>query len=446
MIRLLALAAALALLTATEQPSAQSGHPSSAGQHSTVTGHPSGRAQAREPASSIAPASSIDHPATGHEVHLSAPAIAVDREGPLVAWMTQESQDNIVYVARPGGERVRVTPAGLSGDSLHQAPGLVVGPGAEIYVTWASRRPKPEGGLFASDLQLSRSLDGGQTFDAPLRMNADFPTSHSFEGLTVTPDGTVVVAWIETRSEPGGPQLRGPHVHGDQPHTYLARVTERGSRVERITKLDDDETCVCCRVSLASAKPDDLAIAWRKVFPGDIRDMVLALSRDGGRRVAPATRIHADNWRITACPHRGGSVAIDGRGRVHAVWYTEGTRNEPAVLYATAEDGRRFGAPRRVHVSSTSIPDHPRLAVDASGRALIVWEDATAVRRRVLMRETTASGLGPVRVLSQAIKAYAPDMTVSATGDAFVAWHEEQFPRTKTIVMRVTGRAPESKR
>jgi hypothetical protein len=37
-------------------------------------------------------------------------------------------------------------------------------------------------------------------------------------------------------------------------------------------------------------------------------------------------------------------------------------------------------------------------------------------------------------------------MTVSATGDAFVAWHEEQVPRTKTMVMRVTGRAPESKR
>ena len=84
--------------------------------------------------------------------------------------------------------------------------------------------------------------------------------------------------------------------------------------------------------------------------------------------------------------------------------------------------------------------------VDASSRAIIVWEDSTAVRRRVLMRETTASGLGPVRVLSQAIKAYAPDMTMSADGVAFVAWHEEQFPQTKTIVVRVTGAATEKTR
>jgi len=393
------------------------------------TGRPSGRATAREPAGSI------DHPATGHEVHLSAPALATDREGPLVAWMTQEGHDNVVYVGRPAGPRVRVNPAALSGDSLHQAPGLAVGPGGETYVTWASRRPKPEGGLFASDLQLSRSLDGGKTFEPPLRVSDDTTfghgapqqrtpnPSHSFEDLTVAADGTVIVAWIATSQ-------------GERPHTYLARIAERGSRVEATTKLDNDETCVCCRVALAAGKPDTLAILWRKVFAGDVRDMVLARSRDGGRTVSPATRVHADNWRITACPHRGGSVAIDGRGRVHALWYTEGTRNEPDILYAIASDGQRFGAPRKVHVSTSSIPDRPRLAV-AGDRALIVWEDATAVRRRVLMRETTAAGLSPVRVLSQAIKAYAPDVTVSADGHVLVAWHEEQFPRTKTIVLRV---------
>ena len=378
---------------------------------------------AREPATST-----VTHPATGHEVHLSSPAVAVDREGPVVAWMAQERHDNVVYAARPGGGRVRVSPAGTSGDSLHQAPGLAIGPGGEIYVTWASRRPKPEGGLFASDLQLSRSVDGGKTFEAPVRVSDDTPISHSFEGLAVAPDGTVLVAWIETRA-------------GSRPRTYLARVADAGRRVESTVKVDDDETCVCCRVALAAARPDLVTVLWRKVFPGDIRDMVIARSRDGGRIIDPTTRVHVDGWRITACPHRGGSVAIDTRGRVHAIWYTEGTRNEPDVLYATASDGQRFGTPRRVHVSATSIPDHARLAVMGDGRAVIVWEDATAVRRRVLLRETTASGLGPVRLLSQAVKAYAPDVAPAPDGGVVVAWHEEQFPNTKTVVLRI-GAAP----
>ncbi len=58
---------------------------------------------------------------------------------------------------------------------MHQAPAIAAGPGAEVYVSWSSEKAKPEGTLFASDLQLSRSLDGGQRFDPPLRVNDDRP-------------------------------------------------------------------------------------------------------------------------------------------------------------------------------------------------------------------------------------------------------------------------------
>jgi hypothetical protein len=371
----------------------------------------------------------IVHPATGHESRLSPPALAVDGHGPIVAWTASEGHDNVVYARRAGTARVRVSPAGTSADSLHQSPGLAIGPTGEIYVTWAARRAKPDGALFASDLQLSRSLDGGASFDPPLRVHDDTPTSHSFEGLAVAPDGTVLVAWIETRP-------------GERPHTWLARVSDRGRRVDSAAVLDNDETCVCCRISVATATPDRVAVLWRKVLPGDIRDMVLARSADGGRTVAAAQRIHNDGWRISACPHRGGRVAFDARGRAHTVWYTEGKRGAPDVLYAMADDGGRFGTPRRVHTSSTSIPDHARLAVRPDGRAVIVWEDATAVRRRVLLREATAQHLGPTRVLSDAVKGYAPEVSIAPDGSAVAAWHEERFPRTITVVMRLDAGPP----
>jgi hypothetical protein len=133
------------------------------------------------------------HPAGGHDVHVSAPALAVDATGkPLVAWTTGGHDGNTAFVARPGdgGAPVRVSPAGMSVDSLHQAPGLAVGPGGEVYVTWSATKPKPAGALFASDLYLSRSLDGGRTFEAPLRVNDDRPIAHSFEDLAVAADGT----------------------------------------------------------------------------------------------------------------------------------------------------------------------------------------------------------------------------------------------------------------
>src|SRR5678810_741327 len=42
-------------------------------------------------------------------------------------------------------------------------------------------------------------------------------------------------------------------------------------------------------------------------------------------------------------------------------------RPRPDLYFATSEDGRRFGAPRRLHTSATSIPDHARMAVDREG-------------------------------------------------------------------------------
>jgi hypothetical protein len=371
------------------------------------------------------------HEARGHGAHVSSPALAVTPEGPLVAWTAPDGHDNVAYVARPGTERVptRVSPPGMSVDSLHQAPGVAVGPGGEVYVTWSSRKPKPAGGLFASDLQLSRSLDGGRSFEPPLRVNDDRPVAHSFEGVTVAPDGTVLVAWIDARD-------------GARPSTYLARVTERGARVESVARLEDGETCVCCRVAVAAGPAGAVAVAWRRVFPGDVRDMVATLSADGGRTAPPAARIHADHWRISACPHRGGSIAVDARGRLHAAWYTEGAHGRPAVMAAVAADGRRFGAARRLPTSAGWIPDQVRLAVHPAGHGVVVWEESTAVRRRVMLQAIDDGGRpqGAPRALSQAIKAYAPDVAVAGDG-LVVAWHEEQFPVTKTVVqpLRLEG-------
>jgi hypothetical protein len=369
----------------------------------------------------------ITHPGQGHEAHLSAAAVAVGRDGRiLVTWIAPNGHANDVYLARPeatGARPVRVNPDGLSADSMHQAPGIATGPQGEIYVSWSSVKTKPDGVLFASDLQLSRSLDGGQSFERPLRVNDDRPISHSFDGLATAPDGAVYLAWIDAREG------------GTQPRTYLARIAGRGTAVEHVTRLDAEETCVCCRVDVA-ASGGLVAALWRKVFPGNIRDMVLGLSRDGGRSFAPPALVHADGWKLTACPHRGGRVAIDPRGRLHAAWYTEGGDETPRILFASAGDGRRFDRPRTITVAAGSVPDHVRLALARDDAIAVAWEEATAVRRRVRIRASLDGGrsFAAAQSLSTAVKAYAPDVAAAPSGDVVAVWHEEQFPATKTVV------------
>jgi hypothetical protein len=373
------------------------------------------------------------HPGKGHEVHVSAPTVLGVADGAvLLAWAGEAGHEKHLYVIRAGeagATPTRVNPAGLTVEALHHSPLLAAGPGGILYISWSSDRPRPAGVLFASDLRLSRSRDGGRTWEGHVRVNEDRAISHSFEGMAVTSDGTVVMAWIDSRDGP------------DKATTWTARVLEEGSRPEPSARLDD-ETCVCCRVAVRGGPGDSVAVLWRKVFPGDIRDMVLGLSRAGGRNFARPVRVHDDGWKIAGCPHRGGQVGIDGKGTIYAAWYTEGTQGVPAMLFASAPaapDGRRFVAPRRVNTSTTTVPDQIRLAVNPAGGLLLVWEDATAVRRRILARASADGGrtLGPVQVLSRAVKAYMPDVAVLPDGDFVVVWHEEQFPSLKTVSQRV---------
>jgi len=359
----------------------------------------------------LGPRLEYQHVSRGHEFHLSGAAVAAGPDGrPLVAWAAQEGHANQLYILQigDGAVPVRINPETLTVEALHHPPRLAVAPGGPVYVSWSSEKAKPEGTLFASDLQLSRSLDGGRRFEPPLRVNEDRPT------------------WIDG------------HEGRKDPATWVARVTEQGTRVEGIRKVGDD-TCVCCRVDAAAGAGNTVALTWRQVFPGDVRDMVLAVSRDGGRTFGDARLVSADHWKINACPHRGGAVGLDAKGRVYMSWYTEGSDIRPDLKFAVSADGQRFGPPKRLHTSATSIPDQARMAVDPAGRAVIVWEESTAVRRRILLRYTLDAGrtLSPIRVLSTAIKAYAPDITFAPDGSFLVAWHEEAFPFLKTVVQPV---------
>lgn len=362
---------------------------------------------------------------------VSGPAVAVRGDGvPLVAWIAADGEEHHLYVVAPGepaAKPVRVDPPGLPVDGLHQPPGLATGPAGEVFLSWSSVKPKPEGTLFASDLRLSRSLDGGRTFEAPLRVNEERPISHSFDGLAVAGNGDVLLSWIDARD---GFARAG---------TYLARVGERGGRVEEREQLGA-ETCVCCRVAVA-ARGRRAVVLWRKDFPAQVRDMVLARSDDDGRTFAPAARVSVDDWRMPACPHRGGGVGVDGTGTIYTAWYTEGTDGRPGLFFATSTDGKSFAPRRRLDESDGSIPDHVRLGVTADGRVLVVWEDATAVRRRIVARASTDGGktFGPVEPLSSAVKAWSPALAVTADGGFVVAWLEEEFPVTRAVVQRLSG-------
>ncbi|MEW6245538.1 MAG: sialidase family protein [Nitrospirota bacterium] len=372
---------------------------------------------------------------------LSPPAIRFDRTGTLhVAWFEKKGAAGdvkTVRVAPDGGEVslvVRVNPEGGGPEALHQAPGLATGPDAELYVTWSVPNRTP-GALFASDLLLARSTDGGRTFERPVLVNDDGqPISHTFEDVLADGDGRVYVAWLDGRvkSKSGASAV-------------FACSHDRGATVGNNIVIDG-MACPCCRPTASLAPDGTLWVAWRKTFPGNVRDIVVASSTDKGATFSQPILVRKDGWVFDACPHRGPSIAFDRQGRMYVGWYTEGMDEQPRIYLATSDDrGQTFSEPVSLHTSATALPDQLRMAVHPDGAVIAVWEEVTGVRKRVVMRVSEDRGrtFGPVVTLSEGAKAEHPAVAVHDDGRLAVSWTEHAFPDNRIVVRQ--GRLPVKK-
>jgi len=382
------------------------------------------------------PRRELVHPGVGHEIHLSAPSLAVLPDGtPVLGLGRQDASGRSVSVVRveeAGFVTTRVDSTALPADAIHQPPGLAVGSDGALLATWSSAKAKPEGVLFASDLRLSRSRDGGRSFAPPLRVNDDRPISHSFEAVTALPDGGALVAWIDSRE--GWEKAR----------TYVARFALRDETlVRRDERALPGDTCVCCRIAAAAGPAKRVGLFWRDVYPGSVRDMVLAVSADAGADFAAPARVHEDGWSLEACPHRGGALAFDGEGRTHLAWYTEGAAAKPSVRYARRAGDGSLSPPLELAAGGDGVPDHVALAATPDGRVLVVYEAFTAVRRWIVVRGSRDGGasFGPPQVLSKAVKAFQPAVAAAPDGGFVVAWNEEAFPMLRTVVQRIDASA-----
>jgi hypothetical protein len=147
----------------------------------------------------------------------------------------------------------------------------------------------------------------------------------------------------------------------------VMRSTDHGKTFQAPVKVDGS-TCPCCRPTFAFGDDGTVYVAWRKDFPGNYRDIVVASSHDGAHFSRPV-RVAQDGWSLVGCPDSGPALKVAGK-RLYVAWYTQGKANVPEVRSTYTDDMHTFSAP---HTVSAGILDanHPKFVQGAPQPTLV---------------------------------------------------------------------------
>ena len=334
---------------------------------------------------------------------------AVSRDGGA-SFMAPVRVNVVEGEARLGGElppRVSLTPPRAGG-----TPG--------IAVLWTSRGT-------STQVKLSRSDDGGQSFSAPVALQAaGAEGDRGWTSLTVDSRGAIHAAWLDHRGLAAAKPARGSAPsHGSGAHDGAAMAQRSGFYFATAGEPERELSkgvCYCCKTALAAGPDDMLVGAWRHVYRGNVRDIALTVSRNGGRTFSSPARVSEDGWAINGCPDDGPAVAVDGSGTIHVAWPTviPGAEPEGAIFYTTSQDGVTF-KPRSRIPTETRRPAHPQIVVLGDGRVAVAWDErrdgASVASLRIVSRSPAGDPvIGPAVAISPDGAATYPVLAATAKG------------------------------
>lgn len=297
---------------------------------------------------------------------------AFDAQGRL--WVAHVANNNIVLQSSTDQGRSwsgprPVLPKPEAVDANGEArPKIAFGPQGQLYLSYTQTLGKPHTG----NIRFVRSTDGGATFSAPYTVQRDHALiDHRFDDFQVDSQGRIFLTWLDKRDKQAALAAQSPY-RGIA--IYYAVSTDQGASFGADTRLAD-HTCECCRIATAVDGQGQVAAMWRQIYEPNIRDHAVATLAANAPSASPQ-RATEDGWKIDACPHRGPSLAFDGNGQRHQVWFT-GANDDGGLFYSG------LGKPMRLGGAQAEFGE-----VSASGqRITVAWKEfdgtTTGIHARV---------------------------------------------------------------
>lgn len=253
----------------------------------------------------------------------------------------------------------------------------------------------------AYDLLVATSRDQGATWSAPAAVHHDGTESqHGFASFFVAPGSAWGLVWLDgrridphaghqtstdraaARAGAGGSAAAADDGGAMDLMSATFDATGRQLTEERV----DARVCDCCPTAVAVTSSGPL-VAFRDRTAEEVRDIGVVRLEAGGWS-APRT-VHADNWRINACPVNGPAVSAAGEA-VAVAWFTAaGNRGRVQVAFSR-DAGRTFDAP--LLVADQLVRGRVDVVLLQDGSAVVSWVEVGSGASRLKLRRVSPGG------------------------------------------------------
>ena len=292
------------------------------------------------------------------------------------------------------------------------------------YVVWSI--PGTKGDKTRANIRFA--MDDGKGGFTPARTLNEVQDAARFPIIETTPDGNLLVAWIDRRID--GPKPR---------QLYLMRLKTDGQALTKNYRVGEG-LCECCKLGIAFADGGKTVyMVDREVDGNKIRNHVLRKSTDGATSFGAPVEISNDGWQVPSCPHSGPSIGRDSRGQLHVSWFTLGRSEQEAGIYysVSKDDGKSF-TPRQL-VQANTAPEtlYATLAVGDDDTVYLAWSNLDANNKaQIFMRTLAADGRtwSPIQQISRAKGNAGRPVLALVKNQLQVAWTETDGEDSRVVL------------
>ena len=303
-------------------------------------------------------------------------------------------------------------------------PSIVEDAKGTLFAHWLQKSGK---GTYAYDVRMAVSRDGGASWGESFVLNRDGKEAeHGFVTLAALPEGGVGATWLDGRKMTG----EGHHGGGDMAIRY-ATVDASGTIANDVEV--DGRTCECCTTGMTMTSSGPV-IAYRDRSADEVRDIAyVAKTADGWTKPA---RIHADEWKINACPVNGPQIDAIGARAVTA-WFTAAQEKGRAYVAFSDDGGKTFAKPVQID-EGKPIGRLDVILLDET-TALVTWLEQTNDGGEIRARRVSRNGkIEPSMKIADSSTARAAGFArIARIGrDVYFTWTEQSADSKRVRVAR----------